>query len=206
MKASAVASVPNMNGPNSTAAAAQNLCLACGLCCNGVLFKDVELQSRDDAAQLRSLGLPLKCRLARRNRPALVAEASNSHWKFPQPCAALGADGRCRVYDARPVRCRDFECALFKAVSSGRLNPAAALRVVRKTLQRADEVKRLLRELGDTNDTLALSLRFKRLRKRLDRGLADEETADLYAQLTLAVHDLNLRLRAEFYPGDGRWS
>ncbi|MEI2724527.1 MAG: hypothetical protein V9H26_13620 [Verrucomicrobiota bacterium] len=35
------------------------LCPACGLCCNGVLFGDVELQRGDDAKQLAELGVDL---------------------------------------------------------------------------------------------------------------------------------------------------
>jgi hypothetical protein len=31
----------------------------------------------------------------------------------------------------------------------------------------------------------------------------DEETAELYGRLTLAVHDLNLLLAEAFYPGAG---
>ena len=74
----------NKDGAVGSEASAQSLCLACGLCCNGVLFKDVELREGDDAAKLKSLGLPLE-QLKRKRR-------------FPQPCAALCADNRCRIY------------------------------------------------------------------------------------------------------------
>ena len=33
------------------------LCPNCGLCCNGVLFADVELRAGDDAKKLKKLGL-----------------------------------------------------------------------------------------------------------------------------------------------------
>ena len=51
---------------------ATQLCLACGLCCNGALFKDVKLQSGDDPEQLASLGLPLTA-LRRRQREETAA-------------------------------------------------------------------------------------------------------------------------------------
>src|SRR5438132_2396309 len=36
---------------------AEDLCLECGLCCNGVIFADVRLQPGDDPKRLKALGL-----------------------------------------------------------------------------------------------------------------------------------------------------
>lgn len=165
------------------------LCLACGLCCNGVLFKDVELQPGDDPVRLRQLELPISAP-SKTTRPL----------RFPQPCAALGTDCRCHVYADRPVRCRQFECALLKVVLAGGVGIPAALRTIRITRQQADRVRQLLRAVGNTEESLALSLRFRRARKRLEAGTLDDETADRFGDLTLAVHDLNLLLRQHFYP------
>ena len=73
----------------------QQLCLNCGLCCDGALFKDVELRPGDNAAKLRALGLPL--------------ESRRDKTRFPQPRAALGRDCRCRIYGDHPARCRECE-------------------------------------------------------------------------------------------------
>lgn len=170
---------------NPSGTVAEQLCLACGLCCNGVLFKDVELQPGDDAEKLKSLGLPLR----------------NRHSKFPQPCAALCGDNRCRIYAERPARCRQFECALFKSVASRKMPVAAALRTIRIARQRAERVLTLLRSLGDTDEHVALNLRFKRLRRRIESAPLDDEPAQRYADLTLAVQDLNLVLAQSFYEG-----
>lgn len=170
----------------------EQLCLSCGLCCDGTLFRDVELQPGDDAAKLRALGLPIP-RSARRVP------------RFAQPCAALCADLRCRVYADRPARCRQFECAVFKAVASGEVEPPAALKTIRQTRQMAEKVRRLLRELGDAGEGTALAKRFQRLKRQFDAGELpeglDAETAyDRFAELSLAVHELDLRLRTKFYP------
>lgn len=160
------------------------LCPNCAMCCNGVLFKDVELQPGDSAAKLKALGLPVsKARVA----------------KFPQPCAALEGC-TCRIYADRPMRCRDFECALLQSVARGTTETPAALRVVRSTREGADKVRRLLRELGDHDEHTALSLRFQRTHRRLESLQLDDDTAEIFGQLTLAVHDLNLRLHRHFYP------
>lgn len=177
-----------------TKSIAEQLCLSCGLCCNGVLFKDVELQAGDDSAHLASLGFPI------RTSARGAANGKSPKEKFPQPCAALCADNRCRAYPDRPIRCREFECALFKAVQAGELELPAALRTIRSARQRAEKVRSLLREIGDTNEGLALSLRFKRTRRRMESGVASEAEVDTFAELTLAVHALNVLLSQKFYP------
>ncbi|HXT12069.1 MAG TPA: YkgJ family cysteine cluster protein [Candidatus Angelobacter sp.] len=167
------------NDPNS-------LCLECGLCCNGVIFADVQLQLGENAERLRALGL------------AFVA--SKKAEKFKQPCNAF--DGcRCRIYAERPTYCRQFECLLLKSVKAGRTDPSAALRTIRTALQRVKKVKTLLRDLGDAEESLALSKRFRRMQRRLESSGLDEETAETFGDLTLAVHDLNMLLAEAFYPG-----
>jgi len=104
----------------------------------------------------------------------------------------------------RPQYCRQFECVLLKSVKAGRTETAAALRIIRTARERADKVRRLLHALGDTAEQLPLSARFRRAGKRLKERDLDEETADTYGQLTLAVHDLNLLLGEAFYPSSTR--
>lgn len=172
------------------------LCLHCGLCCDGTLFRDVELQPGDDADKLRALRLPLT--RSRRREEA-------DHLKFPQPCGALCSDLKCRVYADRPARCRQFECALFRAVAVGTAELPAALKTIRQTRQMAEKVRRLLRELGDAGESIALAKRFKRLKRKFDTGELpvglDAETAyDRFAELSLATHELDMRLRTKFHP------
>jgi hypothetical protein len=182
-----------LNGSgNSDDAILGELCPACGLCCNGVIFANVGLRSGDDAARLRALDLPV-CTPHSKLRPP----------HLNQPCAAF--DGcRCRVYADRPQYCREFECVLLKSVKAGRTKPTAALSIIRTARDRADKVRRLLGALEDTDEQLPLSARFRQTGKRMKEHDLDEETADTYAQLTLAVHDLNLLLSDAFYPGSVR--
>src|ERR1017187_4996 len=113
------------------------LCLECGLCCNGVIFAHGQLQPEDDPARLQALGLVL---VAKR-------KVEIGKQRFHQPCAAF--DGcRCKIYADRPKYCREFECLLLKKVQAGLVETAAARRVIRATLRRAEGGKRLLRKLG----------------------------------------------------------
>ena len=88
----------------------------------------------------------------------------------------------------------------LKSVRDGTIDPGSALRTIERAQQRAEGVRILLRRLGDTNEGVALSVRFNRLKRRLERDCRDEGTAADFAQLTLAVHELNLLLSTKFYP------
>src|SRR5215468_7778756 len=104
-----------MNGEGSN-----DLCFECGLCCNGVIFADVELQPAE-AQSLKAKVQSLK---------SSEKNGRTSVTKLPQPCAAF--DGcRCRVYADRPRYCAEFECLLLKHVNAGRLKWDAALRIIR---------------------------------------------------------------------------
>jgi hypothetical protein len=167
-----------------------NLCLECGLCCNGVIFADVELQSIEVKRlkfKVQTLATPGK-----NGQPGVA--------KLPQPCAAF--DGcRCRIYAERPTYCRQFECLLLKNLNAGRIERSAAARIVRTAKEHADKVRTLLRELGDTDEETALSLRFQRAAKRFEQAPLTDAKAETYADLTLAVHELNMLVREAFYPG-----
>jgi Fe-S-cluster containining protein len=166
-----------------------NLCLECGLCCNGVIFADVELQPLE-VQNLKSKVQSLATRSKNGQSPVV---------KLPQPCAAF--DGcRCRIYAERPTYCRQFECLLLKNVNAGRLERAAASRFIRTARERAEKVRALLRELGDSDEGIALSLRFQRAAKRYEQAPLTDGKAETYADLTLAVHDLNMLLSEAFYP------
>ena len=172
------------------------LCLACGLCCDGTLFADVELQPGDSAERLRALGQKL-----RRGKDS----TGNSVQKFSQPCPALGPDCRCAFYADRPTRCREFDCAVLRSVQSGELTPEAALRRIRHARKQRDAVRSALAALGNEEVARPLSQRFQRAKRALEAGEVPEgrtweEAAEAFGELTLAVSALQFTLSREFYP------
>ena len=165
----------------------EQLCGACGLCCDGTLFDLVKLEATDDPAKLKALGLPV--RISRSTPPVA---------RFPQPCAALCEDRTCRLYADRPWQCRAFECGVFKDAKAGRITFDVALRLVKRARQRADKARRLLRELGDTDEHRALGERFHRMSERLES--AQDPTANAkFADLSVVMHHLKLQTLDKFY-------
>jgi uncharacterized protein len=159
------------------------LCPNCGLCCNGVLFADVELRAGDDAGRLAELGLSLA--------------KKGGKLAFAQPCACF--DGKlCGIYADRPKRCQTFECGLLKRVQGGELDADAALKTIFKTKHRAEKVRVLLRQLGQNDERLAMTKRYTQaMSAPID--LSDHENQmERRGELMLAVDELMKQLQRDF--------
>lgn len=123
------------------AAGAGELCLDCGLCCNGVLFDQVKLQRGDNAKALSALGLPVKKKSF-----------------FAQPCAGL-CGTLCRVYESRPVRCREFVCALWSSVQAGKTSLSAGRRKIESVRIQVNALTQLLEGTAGNNRRKPLAQR-----------------------------------------------
>ncbi|MHC1769062.1 MAG: YkgJ family cysteine cluster protein [Verrucomicrobiia bacterium] len=157
-----------------------HLCPACGLCCNGVLFKDVELTDADKPEALGAL------KFVRKGRKKA----------FKQPCACF--DGKlCRIYDARPARCRTFECTTLKRLQEGTVTLPEALRTIHRAQRQVAQVRDLIRRLGDSREDLPLSRRYARIMAQ-PMDLTDHQNAELRARLMLEVDQLMKRLHQDF--------
>ena len=175
------------------------LCLRCGMCCDGTLFRDVELRPPDDRDALKRAGLEIHSFRRSSAGQSVVGQ------RFPQPCAALGLQCRCQVYADRPASCRAFECTVFQAVAAGRMSFTQAGRKIAKTRELAAQARRWLAELGDTEETLALAKRFQRMQRRFFAGqlptnLDVNLAADRFGELAAVIGQLQLSLRLDFYP------
>jgi Fe-S-cluster containining protein len=158
------------------------------MCCDGTLFDNVRVMPADDAKKLKARGLPV-----------FTSKAKPPVTLFRQPCAALCADRSCRIYADRPSQCRAFECAVFKELQAGRIQMPAALRLVKQAQRQAGTLRKLLRELGDTEEERSLSDGFRRTLLRLESEPADAAAGELFAELGQAMHAFNLLKHEKFY-------
>ena len=168
---------------NSSNSSVDRLCPNCGLCCNGVLFADVELRRGDDPGRLAELGLALGMK--------------GSKLAFAQPCSCF--DGKlCGIYADRPKRCRTFECGLLKRVQADELDADTALKTIAKTKRQVEKVRGLLRQLGQNDEKLAMTkLYAEAMSAPID--LSDHETdSERRGELMLAVDELMRQLQRDF--------
>jgi hypothetical protein len=176
---------PRLGGERESASpsAIEQLCLACGLCCNGVLFADVELQKGDNAGRLNDLGMALNKKGMKR--------------MFAQPCRCF--DGKlCRIYADRPKRCATFECGLLKRFQSGEMTAPAALKRIADAKKLAEKVRQLLRRLGDNDEQLVLTKRYGRMMAKPIDLSAGEDIGEARGELMLAVNDLMHVVQRDF--------
>lgn len=98
---------------------ASDLCLRCGICCDGTLFTRVPLTANDVVPE----------------EALRVVRTETGARYLPQPCAGL--DGtRCTVYGVRPLACRRFECLLVIALKEGEVSLDDATGVVKRAQEK----------------------------------------------------------------------
>jgi uncharacterized protein len=169
---------------SKTTDAVSQLCPSCGLCCNGVLFADVELRAGDDAKRLKELGLTLE----KKGRGKVA---------FAQPCACF--DGKlCGIYADRPKRCRTFECGLLKRVQAGGLQVDAGLKTIAQTKRQVENVRGLLRLLGQNGEHLAMTKRYAQAMSAPIDLSEHESNTERRGELMLAVDELMRLLHRDF--------
>lgn len=123
---------------------AESLCRRCGLCCDGSLFADVMLQ----AGEVQPI------------ESVIGYEDRNSTLFLQQPCLAY-CNGDCGIYPLRPSGCRDFECHVLRRYESGQLKTTDALTIIEEAKQQIAQIEEALIVLGETDETLPLSLRIE---------------------------------------------
>jgi hypothetical protein len=101
----------------SPTAAGQEICFACGFCCDGTLYPNVGILPQDSEQFLVGLGLiPSK-------------GAAGQTVGFSQPCPQF--TGKCAIYErGRPFACATYRCRLLRSVDAGTHTTGEALRIV----------------------------------------------------------------------------
>ena len=136
-----------------------DLCLRCGMCCDGTLFASALLKIDDegdfDIAE----------------RQGLEPIRSEAGPRFKQPCPRF-VDGCCSVYrETRPAVCGDYHCALLVDYISGRrdldtcLDILSSLRVI---------VRRLEEEMGLLAGEFTLAWLANYAREAREHGQPDD--------------------------------
>ena len=103
-----------------------DLCLTCGLCCQGVLHDLVPLDD-DELEKAARLRLPVV------DSPLRLA--------FQLPCPRLEAR-RCTVYHERPRTCASYTCAVLRDYGAGDIDEATALSRIERVREQSAEVAR----------------------------------------------------------------
>jgi uncharacterized protein len=164
----------------------EELCTRCGLCCDGSLFADVELTSRE-ATAMEILGLDVE-----------TDDADST--VMSQPCQALKGK-RCSIYEHRPQCCRTFECGLLQNVRRGAESVQGAGERIADTQASIAKVTELVTRLGLPDRHLPLV-------EQVAEALASENDSQpqdrTRAELRTAMSALQRSIRETFLNGRRR--
>ncbi|WP_299706367.1 hypothetical protein [uncultured Pontibacter sp.] len=103
-----------------------NICLACGLCCDGTLIGFVQL-SHEELPAIREL---------------MDIEEASSDGIFIQPCEKY-CDG-CSIYLDRPKQCASYNCKLLEYVLRKELDHTSAIEIIDVAKQRKSAIEEKL--------------------------------------------------------------
>lgn len=106
-----------------------NICLACGICCDGTLIGHVQLEPQELASV--------------KNFKEIEEEDGKGF--FLQPCKNY-CDG-CNIYSNRPKQCAKFECGLLKSVEQKSLDFDMAVEIVNIVKQKKNDIEQKIDSL-----------------------------------------------------------
>lgn len=104
------------------ALSASDVCRACGMCCAGVFFTEVDLGG-GEVETLTALAGDKMLNVSIATGEAQAAD------QMALPCQFL-VETSCGIYAQRPKRCQEFKCKLLVKVEQGRMQVSEALSVV----------------------------------------------------------------------------
>lgn len=166
-----------------------SICVGCGLCCDGSMYRTVEVGGEDPLETLESAGL--------------VLSQSDETTVFRQPCAVFCA-GRCSVYPNRPTVCRDYRCLLLRRHEAGEMSRDDALALIERTTALRDRVRPGLVAWVQPDAPQALEglyrLAIAKFESLPDPAAARREQSELL----LDVAALRVLLLREFEPRDSK--
>ena len=166
--------------PITEASQARNgsdLCLACGLCCHGVLHNQAELQA-DEVEKAKGLGLEI--------------EREADRLFFGLPCRHVSG-ASCTVYENRFATCREYRCGLLNNYLAERVSQEEAL----VHIGEAKRLLKLVRDVLPPGTTLRTARREWRERSAswAERGPPDKLTGELHLRLTMLQMFLDKHMR-----------
>ena len=118
----------------------QEICLNCGLCCDGTLFSYADLATGEQG-----------------NLPDEIEQKyakQDDYEYFALPCSYFC--GKCTIYDQKkPIVCSVFRCQLLKNVSSAKITQSDAIKTVANALKFREEIYQLYKQIFGREYTLS---------------------------------------------------
>jgi len=175
---------------NVSSSVASDLCLSCGMCCNGTIFDHADLKEAEHETVVR-LGI---------SSHSDIAKDSST---FPLPCSRL--DGaRCTCYgDGRPSVCGDFSCDLLLSLVDGSTRFVEARKIVERTRAISDQVRTQLESEVDNDGRQSIGKLTGALARSMKAAPDPKTFRHEHGELFLGLVTLRMSLESHFAADDG---
>ena len=157
-----------------------NICLSCGLCCDGTLIGFVELNTQEKT-ELREL---------------MDIVESNEKGFFLQPCNKY-CDG-CTIYSQRPKQCASYKCGLLKSVEQKELDFNLALEIINEVKQKKINIEKNITTLQLELQSQSFYFKMIELKKLLQKYEAESSLKQKYLELISELEQLDNLLVSKF--------
>ncbi|SHG70609.1 Putative zinc-or iron-chelating domain-containing protein [Salegentibacter echinorum] len=137
-----------------------NICLSCGLCCDGTLIGFVQLENDE---------LP-------RMKEVMDIIDDNGNGFFLNPCNKYCAG--CTIYSERPKQCASFECKLLKNFEQKELNFDSAVEIVNAIKEKKSAIEKKVANLQLELKSPSFYFKMVELKKWLRKNKESSLTQD----------------------------
>lgn len=153
-----------------------NICLACGICCDGTLIGFVEVE----AAEFSRL------------KGVLEIEESDEIGFFLHPCEKFCE--KCTIYDQRPKQCGLFECKILKSYEQNEIDFKSATEIIQEVIQKKKLIEKQILDLELTLKSGSFCFKMMELKYRY----AKVKKTNVQENLMLNIEDLNKVVQKHF--------
>lgn len=157
-----------------------NICLSCGLCCDGTLIGFVHLDGDEIPAV----------------KEVMDIEEADGQGFFLHPCKKY-CDG-CTIYAQRPKQCGKFKCGLLNSVEQKELAFDSAVETIGMVKQKKDAIEQNLATLPYELKSGSFYFKMVELKKLLQKPLPESALTQNHLKLVSDLEQLDTLLIEKF--------
>ena len=157
-----------------------NICLPCGICCDGTLIGHVQL----DKEELPAL------------KEIMEIEDENDNAFFLHPCNKFC--NSCTIYSNRPKQCAKFECGLLKSVEQKDLSFDSALEIINTVKQKKIALEKKIEVLQIELKSKSFHFKMAELKILLQKKKSESSLTQNHIELMSDLEQLDNLLLQKF--------
>lgn len=157
-----------------------NICLSCGICCDGTLIGFVQLD-REELAGVKEI---------------MEIEEGYGNGFFLQPCKNY-CDG-CSIYAQRPKQCNNFKCGLLNSVEQQELDFNLALEIINEVKQLKVAIEKKLALLPFELQSHSFHFKMAEVNKLLQTHQTESTQISQQVELLSDLKQLDVLLTTKF--------